>query len=267
MAVYEQITDKNRLRGYLLAYPQMNLYHIGDLDDFFWPDTRWTAQLEGDSIAALALLYTGERPPVLLGILNENREAMSNLLHHLLSTLPDAVYAHLSPGMESIFQQHYTLTDHGEHYKMGLEDLDALHQQDTRGVIPLTVEDLPRLEALYTAAYPGNWFNPRMLQTGQYVGIPDKEGLLLCAAGVHVYSPEYKVAALGNITTLPEQRGRGLATRATAGLCKRLLETVDLIGLNVRTDNQAAIQAYRRVGFKVAGVYHEWMMEKPAVPS
>lgn len=262
MAVYEQITDKDRLQEYLLAYPQMNLYHIGDLDDFFWPYTKWTARLDGETIAALALTYTGERPPVLLGILNDNRAAMAALLQHLLPSLPDAVYTHLSPGLETIFQPHYTLRDHGEHYKMGLEDLDALHQQDTSGVISLGEADLPRLEALYETAYPGNWFNPRMLQTNQYVGILEADGRLLCAAGVHVYSPRYKVAALGNITTLPEQRGHGLATKATAGLCKQLLKSVDFVGLNVRTDNQAAIRAYQRVGFEIAGVYHEWMMER-----
>jgi predicted GNAT family acetyltransferase len=70
------------------------------------------------------------------------------------------------------------------------------------------------------------------------------------------------VAALGNITTLPELRGHGLATKATAGLCKQLLKSVDFVGLNVRTDNQAAIRAYQRVGFEIAGVYHEWMMER-----
>ena len=262
MAAYEQITDKDRLRDYLLAYPQMNLYHIGDLDDFFWPHTQWTAHLDGETIAALTLMYTGERPPVLLGILNENRAAMAALLRYLLPSLPDAVYTHLSPGLETLFQPHYTLRDHGEHYKMGLEDLKALHRQDTSGVILLSEADLPRLEALYDTAYPGNWFNPRMLQTGQYAGISDTDGRLLCAAGVHVYSPQYKVAALGNITTLPEQRGRGLATKATAGLCKQLLKSVDFVGLNVRTDNLAAIRVYKRVGFEIAGVYHEWMMER-----
>jgi RimJ/RimL family protein N-acetyltransferase len=59
----------------------------------------------------------------------------------------------------------------------------------------------------------------------------------------------------------PDHRGRGLATAVTAGCCKHLLESVELIGLNVRADNQAAIRAYEKIGFETRAVYHEWMME------
>ena len=48
----------------------------------------------------------------------------------------------------------------------------------------------------------------------------------------------------------------------TAGCCKRLLETVDLIGLNVRSDNAPAIQAYQQIGFEKVGEYHEWMLTR-----
>src|SRR5438093_529591 len=81
-----------------------------------------------------------------------------------------------------------------------------------------------------------NWFDPRMLETGHYYGIR-QDGTLLSIAGVHVYSPRYRVAALGNITTRPAARGHGLATLVTAKLCQELLRSVDEIGLNVRADN------------------------------
>lgn len=42
---------------------------------------------------------------------------------------------------------------------------------------------------------------------------------------------------------------------------ERRLADVDLIDLNVRSDNDAAIRAYCKVGFEVAGKYDEWMME------
>jgi ribosomal protein S18 acetylase RimI-like enzyme len=38
-----------------------------------------------------------------------------------------------------------------------------------------------------------------------------------------------------------------------------LLQTVDLIGLNVRADNVAAIACYRRLGFTVVAEYEEYM--------
>ena len=81
-------------------------------------------------------------------------------------------------------------------------------------------------------------------------------------AGVHVLSREYRVAARGNITTHPDFRDQGFATAATAGLCTRVLDHVDLIGLNVRTDNRAAVHAYQKIGFEIVASYNEWNMER-----
>ena len=114
--------------------------------------------------------------------------------------------------------------------------------------------------AFYSHSYPDNWYDPRMLETGYYVGIR-REGKLVCAAGVHVYSSTYRVAALGNIATDPALRGQGLAQRATAQLCRALLTTVDTIGLNVKADNAAAIACSRKLGFEVAAEYEEAMFD------
>ena len=259
MTTLQTCSDKESLEAYLRRFPELNYYPLGDLDDFFWPDTRWYIAQQAGVIDAMALLYTGEDPVVLLPILNKNLEQLTGLLESLIPHLPDRVYAHLSPGFEDLFLPEYALEHHGEHFRMTLTNPSALADIDTSSVVSLSELDLPRLDALYTAAYPGSWFNPRMLLTGQYVGIQDDQGQLLCAAGVHVYSPSYRVAALGNITTLPEYRGCGLATAATAGLCQRLIPHIELIGLNVRTDNLAAIRAYNKTGFEISDIYHEWM--------
>lgn len=255
-------TDKNALEHYLRRFPQLNFYLLGDLDDFFWPDTRWYVWPDSDQIHAVVLLYTAVKPVVLLAILNDNQPVLSGLLGKLIPELPPQVYAHLSPGLEQLFESEYRCQHHGEHYKMVLTSPAALQEIDTSSVISLSEADLPRLESLYQASYPGNWFNPRMLKTGQYVGIQDDSGQLLCAAGVHVYSTAYRIAALGNITTRPAWRGQGLATSTSAGLCKQLQSSVDLVGLNVRSDNLAAIRTYQKIGFEVAGIYHEWMLTR-----
>ena len=123
--------------------------------------------------------------------------------------------------------------------------------------MPLGPDDLDEVLAFYARAYPGTWFEPRMLETRRYVGIRDAGGLA-CVAGVHVWSPEWRVAALGNVATLPEARGRGLATAACAHLCRVLLDDgIDTISLNVRADNAAAIAAYERLGFAQAADYVE----------
>ncbi|MCH7664148.1 MAG: GNAT family N-acetyltransferase, partial [Chloroflexi bacterium] len=68
---------------------------------------------------------------------------------------------------------------------------------------------------------------------------------------------EYKAAALGNISTHPDHRNQGIGTIVTAALRKKLLGTVDTIGLNVKSDNAAAITTYKKLGFEVVATYHE----------
>ena len=73
-----------------------------------------------------------------------------------------------------------------------------------------------------------------------------------CVAGVHVHSPTWGVAALGNVATLTERRGEGLARAACAALCRLLLaDGIETIALNVRADNAPALAAYSRLGFEV----------------
>jgi len=84
----------------------------------------------------------------------------------------------------------------------------------------------------------------------------------VAAAGVHVYSASRGVAALGNIATHPDRRGRGLGRAVTARLCASLLATVRHIGLNVHAENAAAIACYRGLGFEAVARYGEFVVTK-----
>jgi ribosomal protein S18 acetylase RimI-like enzyme len=126
--------------------------------------------------------------------------------------------------------------------------------------IPLSPADRDEVDRFYARAYPGHWFDPRMLETGQMVGIRI-DGRLASVAGVHVYSSEQRVAALGNVATDPEFRGQGLARRASSALLSGLAPNVDHIGLNVHSENQAAIALYEGLGFEVVARYEEVMVE------
>jgi len=254
--------DKRQIETFLLKHRHLNFYHLGDLDDFFWPYTTWYALQEDGEIKALNLFYSGIDPAVLLGIVNENFDEMAALLESSLSLLPSNFYSHLSPGLEKVLEMDYYIEHHGEHNKMNLVEIAAVEEIDTSEVIPLTTENLDELSTLYQVSYPGNWFDPRMLETGQYVGIRGDGDELVSVAGIHVYSPAYKIAALGNIATRLDKRGQGLGTIVSTGLCKQLLPTVDVIGLNVRSDNTAAIRVYEKIGFEIVGTYHEWMVTR-----
>ena len=267
--------DRDEIEAFLRQRPTLHLYELGDLDDFFWPYTTWYALREAGEVRALALLYTGTALPVLLSFIEEEPESSAvgkkassslaenacvELLHTIRPVLPRRFYAHLNPGLEAHLEADYRLTSHGVHLKMALTDRTRLVDIDTTGVVRLTSADRPALETLYEASYPGNWFDPRMLETDHYVGLW-RDGEIVSVAGVHVYSPRYGVAALGNITTHPRLRGQGLATRVTGRLCQLLLETVGVIGLNVKGDNRAAIKCYAGLGFEQVAAYEEFMVE------
>jgi predicted GNAT family acetyltransferase len=100
-----------------------------------------------------------------------------------------------------------------------------------------------------------------MLATNQYYGIKNDEAIL-SVAGVHVYSQKYRIATLGNVTTHPRMRNRGLATKCVVTLLKTLEPEVDFIGLNVKADNEVAIALYHTVGFTIASSYEEALFEK-----
>ncbi|MCH9684202.1 MAG: GNAT family N-acetyltransferase [Deltaproteobacteria bacterium] len=260
VAAVIEIVDREPIERFARRDLGMHLYELGDLDPFFWPHTQWFGLPRADGeLAALALLYGSPQIPTLLALGRQDSEATAQLLAAIAPRIPLPVYAHLVPGQLTILGDRVRPQAHGLHLKMEHRDRDrlALRTDDVDRLGPSDHDDL--LE-LYGRSYPGNWFDARMLETGQYYGIRS-EGALVCVAGVHVYSPRYRVAALGNVTTDPGARGRGLARRATARLCRSLYATVDTIGLNVHADNQAAIACYRSLGFETIGEYEEFALE------
>lgn len=252
--------DKATIANLLQRDTHLQLYALGDLDAFFWPYTNWYALEENGQLQHVVLAYTGTSVLTLHALSPEPLDRMRHLLRELLHLLPRTIYTHLSSGLADVFAHHYRIESHGIHDKMSLTNPSCLDGIDTSQVVALTPDDCAEVLAMYNASYPGNWFDPRMLETGQYFGIRE-HGELLSVAGVHVYSPSYRVAALGNITTRPDARGRGLAAAVTARLCRSLLEHVDHIGLNVKNDNTAAITCYRRLGFTRVADYGEYALE------
>ncbi|HEY0603992.1 MAG TPA: GNAT family N-acetyltransferase [Herpetosiphonaceae bacterium] len=234
----------------------LHLYAIGDLDDFFWPYTSWYGWQHDGQIQQIALLYSGTDVPTLLAFTEEPSALMPSFMRSLMRLLPRRVYAHLSLDLLPLVAEEYHVEQHGLHYKMALTQPERLRQVDASAAAALSTADLDAIKTLYAASYPGNWFDPRMLETGQYYGVW-RGDRLVSVAGIHVYSGEYRVAALGNVTTLPELRGQGLGTIVCAKLCQALLETVDHIGLNVKADNLSALASYRKLGFEPIAEYEE----------
>lgn len=268
-------TDKKCLRAHFAKDPVLFAYHTGDLDAFFFRDCLWPAVFDarGD-IDDVLLTYTGGDTPVLLAFGLSDR--FDDLLREYLPIAPKKFFCHYHKQHGPVFREYAREKSLGSHLKMKLDEVQfAKHRstvgQDPRGpasrmagvqdscptkLLRLDSSHESQLRDLYAAAYPDSYFTPRMLPTGKFFGYID-HGAIVAVAGVHVVSDEYQIAALGNIATHPDYRGRGLATQVTHRLTEDLVSEGKMVCLNVKADNAPAIACYQKLGFVQVHEYEE----------
>jgi ribosomal protein S18 acetylase RimI-like enzyme len=278
-------TDKKRLLKHFRKDPVLFAYHIGDLDDFFFSNCLWPAVFDarGD-IDDVLLTYTGGDMPVLLAFgLNER---FGDLLREYLPIAPRKFFCHFQEQHRAILREFARETPLGTHLKMKLDEsrfadngrsgpLRSRHSQcrdrkhpdllrdDKHSIIRLDPSHESLLRAFYAAAYPDSYFTPRMLQTGRFFGCLDNDAIV-AVAGVHVVSDEHHIAALGNIATHPDYRGRGLAALVTHRLTDEFVSEGKMVCLNVKADNAPAIACYKKLGFVPIHEYEEALYELKA---
>ncbi len=255
MALIE-LHSRDVIAAWLRRDPGAHAYELGDLDDFEWPHTAWFGWQINGTLSQVGLLYTQPTVPVLIVIAPRSLGAATLLVSSVRDALPANVYVHVTADLLETLRERYDVVDSAAHLKLALRDTSSLDRHSLP-VDVLSDADLEDITTLYAEAYPETWFDARMLATGRYVGIRES-GRLVCIAGVHVHSPTWGVAALGNVATLPGRRGHGLARGACAALCRLLREDgVQTIALNVAADNAAAIATYTTLGFDTVAHYTE----------
>jgi RimJ/RimL family protein N-acetyltransferase len=251
-----ELTRKDEIFSFLNRNREINLYLIGDLDDFFFPHTKWYALEENNGVEAIALLYSGGTVPTLLSFVYNKPDLSFYLLQQIKPLLPSKFYAHLSGGLADAFGKDTVIESLGKDYRMILRSSPP--QTVRHEIKKLLPGDDNSLKQFYDEAYPHNWYDSRMLETGWYRGVSEN-GKITGVAGVHVVSEEYSIAALGNIATHPSRRGQGIAADLTAYLCRELSKKVSTVGLNVKANNAAAIKCYSNIGFEITGEFEEYL--------
>jgi predicted GNAT family acetyltransferase len=117
---------------------------------------------------------------------------------------------------------------------------------------------------LYTLG-GGDAFTPAQLEQGVFYGI-EVDDRIVAVAGTHLVSPEYCVAAVGNVFTHPTHRGQGHATATTSAVISALLRVgIQDIVLNVSQTNVAAVHLYERLGFERYCPFLEGSAERRSV--
>ncbi len=209
-------------------------YAIADLDPPFRAYTSVAVARRGTDTAACLVL----RHPAFAALVPHGpAEGLLALLRRI--DLPRAVHLfardeHLAP-----LRRHFDYSAPTPMLRMAV-DAESFRPV-TGGAARLTPEDLPALLDVYSA-YSGNAF----------------QADLVAAGGTQVTSTRYGIAAVGNIYTRPEARGRGLASAVTravvaellGGFCRNAI-------LNVAAANEPAIRVYTRLGFRTHCRHYE----------
>lgn len=251
--------EPKRVEAFLRLGAPLHLYEIGDLDERFAPLATFFVECDASGAPeAVALLYAGSDMPTLLALAGDEREqaALGRLLARLTPTLPPRLYAHLTPALAEPLRARWVFDPRGEHEKLVWSHRPAAWDVDGAGVDRLGPGDAGEIRAFLDAAYPGHFFHPRVLEGAMAFGVRDG-GRLVAFAGVHVFAPAQRVAALGNVATAAEMRGRGLGVRTCAALCRALAPHADVVGLNVEAGNLAARRCYDKLGFTFVAPYVE----------
>lgn len=255
-----QITDRHEIRAYLNEDRIRHLFSLGDLDDHFFPFTKWYGIRQNGSLKALVLLFEAYELPVLLAF-GRTDGYMDELLLKIIPILPDKVHCHLESGLGIHFKQEFTQLSFEPEVRMTLSGIDQISAPMPNDTCVLTRNDSVDIQSLLSTAYPANWFQPSMLDLGHFTGIYCDDNLAgVC--GLHIYSEYEKIAVLGNIATHPAHRKKGIGKRAVTAACYSLLNSIDLIGLNVHAENTAAINTYESVGFKRAFQFEVMILQR-----
>jgi ribosomal protein S18 acetylase RimI-like enzyme len=112
----------------------------------------------------------------------------------------------------------------------------------------LTALDIDDLNRLYQLGFRAG-FPPSVLEDGVYYGVRVR-GRLVSAAGTHAMNPREGIAVVGNVMTQTDFRGHDLAKMVTSSVTAELLDHVSDVGLNVHHDNEPAVAAYTRLGYR-----------------
>lgn len=263
-------------RAILAADPVWAAYAIADLRPDLARLCRWSVSPE---LGGLALLYTGLKPSILLTA--GRAEGVAAALCAL--DLPPSLLLSIQPSHLNSVQLHYPHITTECMLRMHMKRCQNNPKPDhiTR---PLSREDHWRLRDLYEAGgqFAPDAFDPGQLDDGFFFGIEDNDGSLQSAGGTHIaYSsarwPSSRaaglrpqdgdsldailfrgVAAIGNIYTRPDCRGKGYGTAVTASILRAVKSAgISTIVLNVNARNLAAQSIYEKLGFERHSLFLE----------
>lgn len=244
-ALIRRLRDVDSVRAHLDKVPAYAAYAIAYLDKRLFPMADFYEAVSDDR-TALVMHGRGGLGPSTLTL------GDTELVGQLLSLHPGPRQAFVTcepEHVETVLKTHNVWRPQ-QMLRMQLSPRDFTPPPEHKAVRRLIEADAFELNRLYneeSARYTG-----RQIVEGIYYGAFHR-GWLIAAAGTHIYSKREGVAVVGNVFTHQDFRKRGLGSAVTAAVVNHLLETCDLIVLNVDPANRTARHVYEQLGFKDTG--------------
>ncbi|MDP3720487.1 MAG: GNAT family N-acetyltransferase [Acidobacteriota bacterium] len=246
------LTDKTAIRAILRRDPVWGVYALGDLAPRMFPKTQWFSPGFSPGFGPdLALVLHDFDTSILFAI---GTGAVREALGHVRWPV------HLQVQQDALDEvARYAVIESQCHmWRMGWNGppeggrhIDQGQNRTATSARRLGAADVPALLKLYadgeaTGESP-DFFYPSMVTDGVFFGVYDG-GVLVAAAGTHLFAPEEHAVAIGNIYTMRDRRGRGLGATVTRAVLDEVKDG-GTVGLNVRAGNHAALHLYESLGF------------------
>ena len=235
--------DRDLLHQFLNRDRLYAAYALADTDDSEFARTRWGIAFEDGAPVAVVMEYRGISPQPLFVMGDPG--GISAVLRDVIR--PRVAYLAAKPDVVPAVRESYRVDEAAPMVRMAVDR--ATFTPVVGDVVRLDQGDTQHLNRLYELGL-GAYLPREAVAVGIYYGV--RRGTrLIAAAGTHVISPMYGIAAVGNVYTNREYRGQGLAKVVTSAVTCTLLEQAETVVLNVRADNPPALAGN---GFVVSAV-------------
>ena len=237
------VSDRGEIAAFLRRDRIYAAYALGDLDGPNRARVVWAmAHDDAGSPTALAMHHEGlvPQPLFLMGAPDGCRAILDSVIK------PRDAYLQATELHEAALTDLYELDAPVVMLRMAVDRRTFTpFAGPAERLTALDVDDLNRLYQLgYRAGFP-----PSVVEDGVYYGVRVR-GRLVSAAGTHAINPREEIAVVGNVLTHVDFRGHDFAKMVTSAVTGELLDRATDVALNVHANNDPAVAAYARLGYR-----------------
>lgn len=237
------VSDRDEIASYLRSDRRYAAYALGDLDGPNRARAAWgMAYDEAGRPTALVMHHEGlvPQPLFLMGAPDGCRAVLESVLK------PRDAYLQGTELHEAAIRDLYELDAPVQMLRMVVDrETFTPFAGPAERLTALDIDDLNRLYQLgFRAGFPAS-----VVEDGVYYGVRVR-GRLVSAAGTHAINAREGIAVVGNVMTHADFRGHDFAKMVTSAVTGDLLDRVEDVALNVHADNEPAVAAYTRLGYR-----------------